>query len=307
MQHLQQTSLLPQCPVGLSCFLTAMDQTFPCILLLLSLYATFGKYVYIMNRKTWPEAQKYCQEFHTDLAPVNNEQDTAELRQLAGNTSGYIWIGMKRSSTNKDKWMWSGGGEISTFFWAQGQPDNHQGKDVGSIHNYLWNDAYANQSLPFFCYSAVVVRKTMTWEEASQYCRENHNNLASVASETEMLLIQKELDKAVTTEQVWMGLRFLPESWLWVDGKLLNYTAWGQGGKPACPDVKLKCGALHTMQETQSSNANSLLVQVGAVTVKHILVDTGLTASEGSNADVGTKQTVWEAHDCEERLNFVCY
>ncbi|XP_005753159.1 dromaiocalcin-1-like [Pundamilia nyererei] len=110
--------------------------------------------------------------------------------------------------------------------------------------------------------------KKKTWEEALKYCREHHNDLASVASETEMMLIQKELKKHNTTEHVWIGLRFLSREWLWVDKQEMGYEAWGDGGKPLCPHPKMKCGALQV---------------------------------------TGGTQGVWEAHDCVERLNFICY
>lgn len=294
--------------VGLSSSLSVMDQALSCILLSMSMYATFGKYVYITKEKTWQEAQQYCQEFHTDLAPATNARDTGQLRQLVGNTSGYIWIGMERNPTNKDKWLWSGGGGVSTFFWAPGQPDNRPGEDFGLIQNYMWHDAPADQKIPFVCYNAVVKREMMTW-----YCRENHHNLASVTSETEMLLIQKELDKNVTTEQVWMGLRFLPECWLWVDGEPLSYEAWEQGGKPAIVDVKLKCGVLNTMQGMQRNNgADPPLVQVGPVAIntnnqEGSAPQAGPSMSEESNMNAGAIQIAWKAHDCGDRLNFICY
>ncbi|XP_039462901.1 dromaiocalcin-1-like [Oreochromis aureus] len=114
----------------------------------------------------------------------------------------------------------------------------------------------------------VVTEEKKAWEEAVEYCREHHNDLASVASETEMMLIQKELKKHNTTEHVWIGLRFLSRDWLWVDGEELDYEAWVEGGKPLCPHPKMKCAALQV--------------------------------TEGSLG-------VWEAHDCEERRNFICY
>ncbi|CAI5638582.1 unnamed protein product [Oreochromis niloticus] len=115
---------------------------------------------------------------------------------------------------------------------------------------------------------SVVTEEKKAWEEAVEYCREHHNDLASVASETEMMLIQKELSKHNTTEHVWIGLRFLSRDWLWVDGEELDYEAWVEGGKPLCPHPKMKCAALQV--------------------------------TEGSLG-------VWEAHDCEERRNFICY
>ncbi|XP_029026532.1 macrophage mannose receptor 1-like [Betta splendens] len=290
-----------------------MDQAFACILLLLSLRAALGKYVYITNGRTWTDAQAYCEDLYTDLAPVSDQEDTDELRLLSGNTTAFIWIGLERSSTNTDTWMWSGGGEVSKFFWAPGRPYGQQGSNVGLFHNNLWYDATANQALPFFCYSVVVVEEMLTWEEALQYCRENHQSLASVASETEMLLIQKELTKIVTTDHIWMGLRFLPNHWLWVDGKPLSYEAWGEGGKPTCPDVKLKCGALNVTQEAQSSSGSSAIVQVGdLVAVRHsyqgnVEADTVLSTTTSSNEAANAIQMVWEAYDCDEKLNFVCY
>uniref|UniRef100_A0A669E8P7 C-type lectin domain-containing protein n=1 Tax=Oreochromis niloticus TaxID=8128 RepID=A0A669E8P7_ORENI len=111
------------------------------------------------------------------------------------------------------------------------------------INNNKWYD-FPYACLHFSCYSAVVVNEKKTWEEALEYCREHHDDLASVASETEMMLIQRELRKHNTTEYVWIGLRFLSQDWLWVDGQEMDYEAWGEGGKPLCPHPKMKCGAL---------------------------------------------------------------
>ncbi|XP_071320260.1 macrophage mannose receptor 1-like [Trachinotus anak] len=297
-----------------------MDQTFTCALLLLSLSAAFGKYVYIEQRMTWHEAQSYCRMFYTDLATVSNKHDIRQLWRLAGDSRDFFWIGMKRSSTDNKKWMWSGGGEVSTFFWAPSQPDNRPHEDYGVIRHYMWHDSQAFYRLPFFCYSVVVVRVRKTWEEALQYCREHHHDLASAVSEAEMLLIQKELEKTVTAEHVWIGLRFLPGRWVWVDGRPLHYEAWGQENKPACPDVSLKCAALQVRAGTQSNSTVLPLFTHASDTVgtgpDHTddtasVVDTpantGLDISGVSQAAAGVNRHVWEAHNCEERLHFICY
>lgn len=88
-----------------------------------------------------------------------------------------------------------------------------------------------------------------------------------MASQTEMMLIQKELKKHITTEHIWIGLHFLAGNWLWVDGQEMGYKAWSEGRKPSCPHGKIECAAV---QVTRSNN-------------------------------------VWEARDCEERLSFICY
>lgn len=302
-----------------------MDQTFACVLLLLSLSAISGKYVYIQEGKTWHEAQRYCRLFHTDLAPVSNAQDMQRLRRLSGDIDIYIWIGLERSSTDSKKWMWSGGGAVSTFFWATGQPNNRQNEDYGIInYEYKWHDAIPGYEDPFFCYSVVVVRERKTWEEAVIYCREHHRDLASVASDTEMMLIQKELSKNATTAHVWIGLHFFPGGWLWTDGQSLSYEAWGREGKPECPKVERECAALQVTGGTQSNNGTDATPDTDAAAGKGT-VHTNKTGSYGvetaahnaphihgfpgdsSDAAAHVRESAWEARNCEERHHFICY
>lgn len=290
-----------------------MRQTFACILLLLSLSATFSKYVCIEEEETWYNAQRYCWLFHTDLAPVSNTQDMKQLQHLAGRDRD-VWIGLKRNFTDKEKWTWSGGGEVSTFFWAKGQPNNRQAENYGLLFNNTWYDATSDFHLPFLCYSAVVVRERKTWEEALEYCREHHHDLASVASETEMMLIQKELQKNDTAGRVWIGLRFFSGHWLWVDRQPVSYEAWGQEGKPECPEVKMACAALQVMQ--RSNNTTSTLVtdvvsEAGELFFDHLHGSGVNTVTQNEQNTIGSNMAVgvtdWVAHDCEEKLHFICY
>uniref|UniRef100_A0A3B4H1T2 L-selectin-like n=1 Tax=Pundamilia nyererei TaxID=303518 RepID=A0A3B4H1T2_9CICH len=241
-----------------------MDQLFPFILLLLNLSGTLTKYIYVDQKMDWLEAQSYCRQNYTDLAPVSTEKD-----QRSSNVNDFIWIGLVRNSSNRMQWLWSGGGVASTCFWKPGEPNDFNGnEDGGCVWNKMWNDENLQHQKTFFCYGAIVVKEKKTWEEALEYCREHHDDLASVASETEMLLIQKELSKHNTTDHIWTGLRFLAGDWLWVDGQEMDYEAWGEEGKPSCPHAKIKCGALQV---------------------------------------TGGNKAVWDAHDCEEKLHFICY
>ncbi|CAI5638580.1 unnamed protein product [Oreochromis niloticus] len=246
-----------------------MDQIFTCVLLLMRFFGMFTKYIHVNDKMNWLEAQTYCRQNYIDLAPVSNDNDANKLQQLSSNVSHHIWIGLVRNCSHREQWLWSGGGAVSRFSWKPGEPNDFKGiEDYGCVRNKMWNDEKLKYEATFFCYGAVVVKEGKTWEEALEYCREHHDDLASVSSETEMLLLQKELSKHNTTEHVWIGLRFLPGNWLWVDGQEMDYEAWGQGGKPSCPHAKIKCGALKV---------------------------------------TGGSKAVWEAHDCEERLHFICY
>lgn len=293
-----------------------MHQTFACTLLLLSLSVTFGKYIRIRRNERWHNAQMYCRLFYTDLAPVSNTRDMKQLKHLAGDDD-YFWIGLERDSTDREKWTWSGGGEVSTFFWAEGQPNNRNGENYGLFHNNTWHDARNMYKQPFFCYSVVVVRERKTWAEALEYCREHHRDLASVVSQTEMMLIKKELRKNDTTDHVWVGLHFFSGYWLWVDGQPVSHKAWGQEGKPGCPEVKMECAALQVTGGTQRSNStNSALVTDATAEAGVVYFDRaknyGLNsvAPNGQNvggSNVAVRVKDWVAYDCEKKLHFICY
>uniref|UniRef100_A0A8C6UDG8 C-type lectin domain-containing protein n=1 Tax=Neogobius melanostomus TaxID=47308 RepID=A0A8C6UDG8_9GOBI len=212
-------------------------------LLLQAISAMFGKYVYVEERKIWKDAQDHCRKKYTDLAPISNEYDFNLLFEQtnADRKHDSIWIGLMRDPANTEQWLWSG--EVTTFFWDAGQPNQGQNEDYGVMINYLWHDA-PNMTLHFFCFNVHVVREEKTWPETMEYCREHHKDLASISSETELMLIQRELKEGVSTPHVWMGLCFLAGQWLWLDGNAAGYEAWGQGGKPECPAITLTCGAL---------------------------------------------------------------
>lgn len=275
------------------------------LLLLLSLSATVGKYVYIADKMNWHDAQKYCRRFHTDLASVSSKGDMDQLWQLGGSRREVMWIGLVRSRTDRETWMWSGGGKVTTSFWAWGQPQNREGEDYGLIFLSWWHDSAPDSTFAFFCHKVVVVRERKTWEEALEHCREHHHDLASVTSETEMLLIQTELAKNKSTSRVWIGLRFFSGQWLWVDWKPLTYEAWGQKVRPACVNFTVECAALQVKGRTGGSDS-SADGNAGSLAVNNAL-NIAVSVDDDDDAAAGEAEHVWESHDCEEKLHFVCY
>lgn len=294
-----------------------MIQALVCVLLLQVQSAASGKYVYVDEGMFWDSAQSYCRTHHTELAPVSGSYDMERLERLAGrdNYFTFIWLGLQRNSTDKEKWIWSGGGSVTTSFWANGQPDNFGGQDYGGIYKFEWHDSSKSYPDPFFCYNVVVVRERKTWEEALDYCREHHSDLASVASETEMLLIQRELEKNATTERVWFGLHFFPGRWLWVDGQPLDYKAWGHDGEPSCPEFSLECGALRVMRSTAEGNGTGRALGSDGTVSTDTLVGFGSSMSpdgdtsllDVTDKDEDIQNLMWEAENCEERHHFICY
>lgn len=230
-------------------------------LMLLSV-PTGGKYVFITDRRSRNGARNYCRRHYIDLAPVQSDNDQRQLRSLLDTDkfNDYIWIGLERD--DHEGWRWAGGGEVTTFYWDQGQP-NDANEPYGLTKMSLWHDAGGAMQQPFFCFHATVVSQQHSWEEALEYCREHHRDLASVSSATEAKLIGKKA-RQQSGELFWIGLRFLAGHWVWTDGQPLTY--WGIDGESQCPHSKMVCGALR--------------------------VNGGET---------------WEARDCEEQLQSVCY
>ncbi|KAK7893202.1 hypothetical protein WMY93_022354 [Mugilogobius chulae] len=216
-------------------------------LLLLLASVTFGKYIYVGERMHWDRAQSYCRSKYTDLAPVSNQLDIDQfLKNENVNNLTWFWIGLLRNPENPEEWLWSGGGRVGKTFWRLREPNNNGGiEDRGLIiGDSGWNDAPMNFSLPFFCYKVHAVMERKTWYDALDHCRRNYRGLASVASETELMLMQKELRKGEIMESVWIGLSFLDGAWMWMDGQPLEY-------KPGVWEVNL--GVLCSVQAVRSA------------------------------------------------------
>ncbi|XP_054866318.1 C-type lectin lectoxin-Lio2-like [Amphiprion ocellaris] len=203
------------------------------------------KHIYISKSLTWTEAQAYCRRYHTDLSYFNSQSDIDKLRKDAGGNIYHGWIGLQRDPNNSTAWMWSGGGHITYQNWAAGQPNNYMGlENNGNINpDGTWNDASGSSFFHFYCMDVTVVEEKMSWEDALSHCREKQTDLPSLLSDTDLLLAQTEIKNI--TEQVWIGLRFLGDHWLWVNGDPLEYEAWSQeGGQDhQCP-IRKRCGAL---------------------------------------------------------------
>lgn len=261
-----------------------MEKAYPCILLLLSwalLEAVSSKYVRVDKKMTWFQARHHCRQHYTDLAHVSNAKDNQRLKEEK--KSEHSWIGLQRDSACKSNWRWSGGGEVREFYWGQNQPRSQSGEDYGALYDDGWHDKSIDDKATFLCYNPIVVGERKPWEEALEYCRQRHGDLASLLSETEMMLIGKALLEANITEHVWIGLHFFAGEWLWVDGETSNYKAWG-GGEPACPNPKQVCVALR-MKSVAANPENA-------------------EATSGCAAAVPGE---WEARSCDESLPFICY
>lgn len=206
----------------------------------LALCVPTGWNILVNQKSTWSEARKYCRDHHTDLSSVSSENEVNKLLNLQGSYSS-VWIGLYKD--DNDAWKWSGGKNASYFIWSGLK--NTSGRCVAQSDTGWHQLNCETNKLDFCCFQSniVLVKENVTWEEAMKQCRDRQSNLASVLSESRLVKILQTSRKA-QTGHMWIGLRYLADGWLWVNGDTIKYNGWSQRKEPQCPAWSHHCGAL---------------------------------------------------------------
>ncbi|KAM4581012.1 uncharacterized protein PAE49_005677 [Odontesthes bonariensis] len=197
----------------------------------------------------WNAARLYCQRNHVDLVTW----DVVDSDWLAENfreKGDYFWIGLHRDQGLIWKWINVKTGEgLSGDDVAQDEiwSDIDLIGDCGLFKPVTkkWYQSKCDREYQFLCYddNLVVVNENKTWEDALSHCRE----MTTPSKQYDLLSLTSPLNSYVseriyraTTDEVWIGLRFLGEEWWWLDGEALN------NGEmlPACPTMWKYCGAV---------------------------------------------------------------
>ncbi|XP_037610346.1 secretory phospholipase A2 receptor-like [Sebastes umbrosus] len=85
-----------------------------------------------------------------------------------------------------------------------------------------------------------LAQEKKTWEEALEHCREKENyDLVSLPEANTFLLNRETITQQATTNEVWIGLRFLAGEWWWMNGHRAR-----SSDLPHCPAQQQHCGAL---------------------------------------------------------------
>lgn len=128
-------------------------------------------YVFIDTQMTWPDAQSYCRQHHTDLASVTDTSENHKIQQLLP-TKGFSWIGLFR-----DSWKWVDGRKLTLSNWREGEPNGAE--ENCAIANFdddgRWEDCPCDWRRTFFCYKGKIwcrfpLGLSFLWkDEASTY------------------------------------------------------------------------------------------------------------------------------------------
>ncbi|KAL4007187.1 mannose receptor, C type [Sarotherodon galilaeus] len=183
----------------------------------------------------WTEAQSYCRSNHTDLASGLDQVDGKEIEALmkSKNSSFRAWIGLFR-----DSWRWSDGSDFSFRYWDMELFNDTQSNKKCAMtllnRSGKWSSDECDKEKPFFCYDdkLILIKENKTWEEALDYCRKSHRNLASITNPQEQGWVQDKASNA-SSPFVWLGLRYscTLDLWFWVNDKLVCYEKWSKEGK----------------------------------------------------------------------------
>uniref|UniRef100_A0A3P8SNT4 C-type lectin domain-containing protein n=1 Tax=Amphiprion percula TaxID=161767 RepID=A0A3P8SNT4_AMPPE len=147
------------------------------------------------------------------------------------------------------------------YNWHDTEPNNNGGNaNSGFItSNGIWFDRPDRYTEPFYCVDVTVEEEKMSWEDALSHCREKQTHLPSLLSETDRLLAQTEIKHSNVSELVWIGLRFLGDCWMWVNGDPLEYEAWSKQGGQDHQYFIPPCGEIHRFQQYRLTKSKRLV------------------------------------------------
>uniref|UniRef100_A0A3B4XQ31 C-type lectin domain-containing protein n=1 Tax=Seriola lalandi dorsalis TaxID=1841481 RepID=A0A3B4XQ31_SERLL len=108
-------------------------------------------YTAINNPLTWKDAQTYCRTYHTDLAMIENAQESTNVTSVM--SEHYSWIGLYR-----EPWKWSDNSRSSFRNWQSGEPNNYGGVNcVAETSGHFWIDMNCDTKLFFWCYKGETI------------------------------------------------------------------------------------------------------------------------------------------------------
>ncbi|TSR51434.1 Aggrecan core protein [Bagarius yarrelli] len=196
------------------------------------------EYVYVSELKTWNDSQIFCRQNYMDLAIIMSLEE--QKRLLSSGTQGMInsWIGLLKNPISPN-WKWWDGTEAKYYIWKSTQPDYRVNENCVCASLGGWSDYLCNTTLAFFCYrNWILVKENKTWEEAQDFCRRNHHDLAAQTSPTQESLADLEAAGS-QTDSVWVGLQFIDGKWFWSNSQPVNSLV----PLPSCPKPAYRCGA----------------------------------------------------------------
>ncbi|CAL8329730.1 unnamed protein product [Boreogadus saida] len=193
---------------------------------------------------------------YTDLVSINNNTQNEEALRRGANRA--FWIGLKH-----DNYEWEDG-QCSTF------------RDISAVEKNVKKclviDGYRGITLGqcinnrgIICMQGdtriTVPTDPLTWEEAYDYCEENHDGLLFIGDKQEQREVKKWLNVTGVPGRVWLGLRQSRAFgfWFWstID-QVVDFTNWKSNTAPELP-LSYHCGAIEAGGRWRDVNCQTKL------------------------------------------------
>ncbi|XP_041925027.1 C-type lectin galactose-binding isoform-like [Alosa sapidissima] len=195
-----------------------------------SCHGQAGQYHYMSDQLNWTEAQNYCRTHYSDLVTIRSQAEHTRFKTYLGDKGQKsIWIGLYNDIKS---WRWSlddnGLEQIGFSNWSKGEPDNKLGvQSCGDFYDGAWSDTSCTIQYPFICYDEkesaakyILISEPKSWNDAQEYCREHHTDLASSRNQEENRWLASSSDNRT----MWIGL--FRNTWKWSGQSKTRFTAW---------------------------------------------------------------------------------
>ncbi|XP_039187396.1 macrophage mannose receptor 1-like isoform X1 [Crotalus tigris] len=212
---------------------------------------------------TWFQASKSCQQQDANLLGITEVHEQMYLTGFTSNLNTALWFGLNSLDFNSG-WQWSGGYPLRYLNWAPGSPSPEPGKICGALNPgraAKWENLECDKKLGYICKKGnaslnnfiipsdseipadcpegwifyvgqcyKIRRQTTSWQDASNLCRKEGGDLASIHNVEEYSFIFSLLGYK-PSDELWIGLNDLKIQMFfeWSDGSPVTYTKWLRG------------------------------------------------------------------------------
>lgn len=193
---------------------------------------------HVSQAMNWTLARDFCRDKYVDLSILDTQ---LEYNRFVSQMPGGItksWIGLWKKQGETKFTRWCDGTAVNFTQWDSTKVIDASENCITSDNNQ-WNQEYCIHTLPFFCYSEVILVEDMkTWDEAHEFCLNNYTDLISLTPRINENVFKNIQLPSITETSFWIGLHVLDGSWFWV-----NMNPGLQLATPSCPNQPFLCGS----------------------------------------------------------------
>lgn len=201
----------------------------------------YGNYMVFKNDGAFNPTSDPCAPYSLQLVSIHSEAQNNEVYAALRGTFPEVneaWIGLIYQN---NQWVWRDGSPLDYTRWSPGEPNGFAREPNGGMwmQNGLWNDE-GNALQVFICMRAPVVRKDIgiysvfknpaAFNPTSDPCAPYGLQLVTIHSDNENAAVYNAMRQAFPeVNEVWMGLIYQNNQWLWRDGTPVDYLHWSPG------------------------------------------------------------------------------